>query len=62
MAYAPAAVAASGEILYTVMPPTVPINHYLEDGNDMVSIDCELARWGAVGIAIKALVEASDGI
>ena len=41
-------------------------DHYLEDAQSMVSIDCELARCGgAVGIAakvIEALVEASDGV
>ena len=57
MAYTPAAVAASGKLLYTLMFPTAPIDHFLEDGNDMVSIDCELARcrWGAVGIAAKVI-------
>ena len=66
MRLAPATVAATGELLYTVMFPTVPIDQYLEDGNHMVSIDCELARWGAVGCrhrrqSHQALVEASDG-
>jgi hypothetical protein len=46
MAYGPATVAASGELLYSVMPPTVPVDQYIAadftHDNNMVFIVCEL--------------------
>ena len=45
MAYEPATVATSGEMLYSVVPPTLPLDRYLEDftNNDNLLTDtCEL--------------------